>query len=109
MKTMPATPERRANQRIPVSFDAVLYYNTLMLPDCRVSDISPGGAFVQTGGQSLPDRAVLDLAIGVQTTNGVPQRIPAQVMRSNERGVGVRLGEIDAASLRGLVEAMYSA
>ena len=102
-------PERRATRRIPVSLGAVLYYNTLMLPECQVRDLSPVGAFVATSGTFLPDQALLDLAFRVPVAGGVPQRFTAQVMRCTEEGVGVRLRHNDTSSMRNLIETLYAA
>ena len=102
-------PERRAERRIPVSLEAVLYYNALMLPECRVRDLSPEGAFVITGGHFLPDRALLDLAFGISAAGGVPQRVIAQVMRCTDEGVGVRLQHNDTSFMRNLIETLYAA
>jgi len=101
-------PERRSAPRIPVSFGTVLYYNTLMLPECQVSNLSLQGAFIATGGHFLPDRAELDLAFNIQTAGGVPQRVAAQVVRSTDAGVGVRLEHHTSGSLRHLVETLYA-
>lgn len=102
-------PERRATRRIPVSLGAVLYYNTLMLPECQIRDLSPEGAFVVTSGHFLPDRALLDMALSVPAAGGVPWRFTAQVMRCTEEGVGLRLQHTDANSLRNMIEALYAA
>lgn len=102
-------PDRRATHRIPVSLGAALYYNTLMLPECQVRDLSPEGAFIATGGQFLPDQALLDLAFSVPAAGGASQRFAAQVMRSTEEGVGVRLRHTDTNSMRNLIEMLYAA
>lgn len=102
-------PERRAESRIPVSLEVALYYNTLMMPDCRVLNLSPEGAFIVTGGQFLPDQALLDLAFGIPAASGVPQRFTAQVMRCTNEGVGVRLQHKDPNSMRNLIEMLYAA
>ena len=102
-------PERRTTHRIPISLGAVLYYNTLMLPECRVRDLSPEGAFVVTGGHFLPDQALLDLAFSVSMAGSVPRRFTAQVMRCTEEGVGVRLRHTDPSSMRNLIETLYAA
>lgn len=104
-----ANPERRATRRIPVSLGAVLYYNTLMLPECLVRDLCAEGAFVATSGHFLPDQALLDLAFSVPAAGGVPQRFTAQVMRCTEEGVGVRLRHTDPSSMRNLIETLYAA
>jgi hypothetical protein len=109
MTTAHTNPERRATRRIPVSIEAVLYYNSLMLPECQIRDLSPQGAFVITGGHYLPDQAQVDLALNVPAAGGVPQRFSAQVMRSTEEGAGVRLQLTDAGSLRRLIETLYAA
>ena len=109
VNTLYTNPERRATRRIPASIEAVLYYNSLMLPECQIRDISPQGAFVVTGGLYLPDRAQVDLALNVPAAGGVPQRFSAQVMRSTEAGAGVRLLLTDAGSLRRLIETLYAA
>jgi len=99
--------ERRRHERVPVALDAVLYYNTLMLPDCHIWNISPEGAFVSTSGHHIPDRAVVDLAIsGAQ--GGMPQRFQGTVMRTTEQGVGVRLRDVNPDSVRTLVQTLYA-
>jgi hypothetical protein len=107
MQTPQVAAERRTSTRMPVSLGAVLYYNTLMLPDCHICDLSLQGAFVLTGGQFLPDRASLDLAFAIPAAYGMPQRVAAQVIRSTDEGVGVRLEHVDPALLRGLIETLY--
>ena len=114
MTNLHTNPERRATRRIPVSIEAVLYYNSLMLPECQIRDLSPQGAFVATGGHYLPDRAQVDLALNVPAAGGVPQRFSAVneasfTMRSTEAGAGVRLQLTDAGSLRRLIETLYAA
>jgi hypothetical protein len=101
--------ERRSTRRIPVTLEAALYYNTIMLPECQIRDISPVGAFVDTGGHFLPDRAQVDLAFSTMTNTGVPQRFTAVVVRSTEEGVGVRLQHADNDSMRHLIETLYAA
>jgi len=99
--------ERRSSQRVPVVLDAVLYYNTLMLPECRVRNLSAEGAFVFTGGQFIPDQASVDLAI-TNPNSGTYQRLSAVVTHANEQGVGVRLRDVNPAALRSLVETLYT-
>jgi len=99
--------ERRGSRRVPVTLDAVLYYNSLMLPECRVWNITPDGAFVSTGGQFLPDQAAIDLAIS-GPRGGMPQRFSAVVKHCTERGVGVRLRDVNPAAIRGLIETLYT-
>lgn len=100
--------ERRATRRIPVAIDAVLYYNTLMLPECYVRDLSPEGAFIATSGHFLPDQAQVDVALNVPEAGGVPRRFSARVMRSTEEGAGLRLQNIDPVTLRNLIETLYN-
>lgn len=107
MNSSQAAIERRASQRLPVSVSAVLYYNSLMLPDCHICDLSSQGAFVLTGGQFLPDQANVDLAFAIPSAYGMPQRVMAQVVRSTDDGVGVRLAHVDPAMLRNLTETLY--
>jgi len=99
--------ERRRSQRVPVALEAVLYYNTLMLPECHVRNLSADGAFVATGGQFIPDQAAIDLAIS-NPGNGSHQRLSAIVTHVNEQGVGIRLREMSPAILRGLIETLYT-
>ncbi len=105
---MPATADRRTGQRVPVSLRAVLYYNSLMLPDCRLRDLSPDGAFILTAGSFVPDQARVDLAIRSPAGLEMP-RFTARVIRSNEEGVGVFLEHGDPLSLRRLVDILYTA
>lgn len=108
MSGMSAHKERRASRRVPVELGVVLYYNSLMLPECQLRDLTSDGAFIRTGGQFLPDRAQLDLAISV-SDDVVPQRFTAQVMRCTEEGVGVRLDNTNSTTVRRLIETLYVA
>lgn len=107
MESRTTQKERRGNRRVPVTLDAVLYYNSLMLPDCRVRNLTPEGAFVATGGHFLPDQATVDLAISTPH-GGMPQRLSAVVTRCNEQGVGVRLRDVNPAAMRSLIETLYT-
>ena len=108
MARQPPTSERRATRRVAVAIDAVLYYNTLMLPECYVRDLSPEGAFIATSGRFLPDQAQVDVALNVPEAGGVPRRFSAQVTRSTEEGAGVRLQNIDPIALRNLMDTLYT-
>lgn len=90
---------------MPVSIETVIYYNSLMLPDCEIRDVSPEGAFVATDERYIPDQAIVDLAL--PTPNGLPQRVSAQVVRNTAAGVGVRLLHNNPASVRTFVEFLY--
>lgn len=105
---MPGVAERRSGYRLPVSLNAVLYYNSLTLPDCRLRDLGPDGAFILTSGSFVPDRAHVDLVICTPTGREMP-RFMARVMRSNEEGVGVLLEPADPLSLRRLADILYTA
>lgn len=107
MRIRQVAAERRGSQRIPVSVGAVLYYNALMLTDCHIRDLSSQGAFILTGGHFLPDRASIDLAFAIPAAYGMPQRVAAQVVRSTDDGVGIRLDHVDPAMLRSLIETLY--
>jgi len=107
MQTPLAHPDRRACQRLPVSFNAVVYYNSLMLPGCEIRDLSPEGAYILTDGHFLPDQAEIDLALPQLIAKGVHQRITAQVVRSTGDGVGVKILPGSPAVLHSLVEMLY--
>lgn len=100
--------ERRANRRVPVSLDAVLFYNSLMLPECRVCDVSLEGAFVAMQGGHFPRGANIDLVLSVSSLEAALPRFSALVMRVTEEGVGLRIEHPNAQSLRRLVEALYA-
>jgi hypothetical protein len=102
----PSSPERRTSDRVPVAVDAILYYNSLLLTDCRIRNLSPNGAFILTGGQYIPDRALVDLSLNVPAA-GASLRLTAQVMRSTDEGIGVRLQDVNAGTLRQLIETLY--
>ena len=69
MARQPPTSERRATRRVAVAIDAVLYYNTVMLPECYVRDLSPEGAFIATRGHFLPDQAQVDVTLRAVPTH----------------------------------------
>jgi hypothetical protein len=100
--------ERRGNRRIPVSLQAVVYYNSLMLPECIIRDISSDGMFVSTGGRYLPDRARVDLALALTSPGAQPQRLDAEVVRLTDDGVGLRLNQGDPVRFRAFVDTLYA-
>ncbi len=104
-----AMPERRASPRLPVTFEVVVYHESLILSDCSISNLSPEGAFVVTSGCRLPDRARIDLAFAVSTGAGSSARFPARVTHSDDRGIGVQLLHDNPESWRALAEVLYSA
>lgn len=106
MTTQSVAAERRSNSRIPVTLDAVLYCNTLMLPECRVRDLSPEGAFVLTDGCFFPDRAQVDLVLSLEGGTRMSQRFSGRVMRNTDEGIGLRLEHNSPESLRTLVETL---
>jgi PilZ domain len=108
MQGQDTSTERRITGRVPVSVDAILYFNSLLLTDCRIRNLSSEGAFIVTGGQYIPDRALVDISLNVPAV-GVPLRLTAQVMRSTEEGVGVQLKDVDANSMRQLIQTLYAA
>lgn len=108
MNRQSPSPDRRAMRRVLVAIDAVLYYNTLMLPECSVRDISSEGAFIATNGSFLPDQALVDIALNVPESGGLPRRFSARVMRSTEEGTGVRLQNLEPGALRKLIATLYA-
>jgi hypothetical protein len=104
-----AMPERRASPRLPVTFEVVVYHESLMLSDCSISNLSPEGAFVVTSGCRLPDRAMVDLAFAVSASVGSSARFHARVTHSDDRGIGVQLLHDSPESWRALAEVLYSA
>jgi hypothetical protein len=108
MESRTVNPERRNSGRVPVAVDAIVYYNSLLLTDCRIRNLSTGGAFIVTGGTFIPDRALIDLSLNVPAA-GAPLRLSAQVMRSTEEGVGVQLQDVNSATLRQLIQTLYAA
>lgn len=100
--------ERRGTRRIPVSLRAVLYYNSLMLPECVIRDISADGVFVATGGRYLPDRARVDLALVMAHPGVQAQRLDAEVVRLTDDGVGLRLQQSDPVRFRAFVDTLYA-
>lgn len=101
--------ERRCALRIPVSLEAVLYHNSLMLHDCIIRDISADGMFVSTGGQRLPDGAQVDLVLAANADEKDERRIGAEVVRVTDGGVGLRLKYGDPVQVRALVDMLYAA
>lgn len=108
MNRQSPNPERRAMRRVPVAIDAVIYYNTLMLSECSVRDLSPEGAFIATSGNFLPDQALVDVALNVPGASGVPRRFSARVMRSTEQGAGLLLQNLEPGALRRLITTLYA-
>ncbi len=108
MDSQDTSSERRSAGRVAVSLDAILYFNSLLLTDCRIRNLSSEGAFIVTGGQYIPDRALVDMSLNVPVV-GAPLRLTAQIMRSTEEGVGVQLKDVDATSMRQLIQTLYAA
>ncbi len=96
--------ERRENPRLPVALEVALYYNSLMLLDCRTRDISLEGVYVDTGGQALPQNAAVDLALSLQIGEEMRyHRLPAEVMRIDDEGIGLMFRYPDYSSFNALV------
>jgi hypothetical protein len=96
--------ERRGNPRMPLQLSVSLYFNSLMLLDCRTRDISPEGAYVDTGGEILPHSADIDMNLRIDVDGRTLQhRLPAQVTRIDETGVGLSFRHDDYRSFSDLV------
>jgi hypothetical protein len=91
--------DRRENPREPAAVEVSIYYNSLALLSCKIIDISPDGAFVQMGGETLPMHATIDLSLTVYA-HGLSEylRIPAEVIHIKSEGVGLRLKHPDYQS-----------
>ncbi len=96
--------ERRDNPRLPVALDVALYYSSLKLLDCQTRDISLEGAYVKTGGRVLPQNAAIDLALALQIGDEVRyHRLPAEVTRVDQDGIGLLFRYPDYTSFNALV------
>lgn len=88
--------ERRGNVRVESNLDVALYYNSLVLLSCRARDISPDGVFVDTGGQSLPQNAKIDVRFGVAMGGrDRHHQLQAEVMHVKDQGVGLKFEHTD--------------
>jgi hypothetical protein len=96
--------ERRRNTRVASNLDVALYYNSLVLLSCRARDISPDGAFVDTGGQSLPQNAMVDVRLDVNLPGqNKHHRLQAEVMHIEDQGVGLKFQHTDYSSFVAVV------
>ncbi|MHB8346805.1 MAG: PilZ domain-containing protein [Acidiferrobacterales bacterium] len=96
--------ERRDNPRMPVALDVALYYSSLKLMGCQTRDISLEGAYVHTGGQVLPQNAVIDMALTLQVGDQVRfHQLSAEVTRSDLDGVGLMFRRSDYTSFNALM------
>ena len=96
--------ERRGSVRVESSLEVALFYNSLVLLSCRTRDISPDGVFVDTGGQSLPQNAKIDVRFDVNM-DGLNQQhqLQAEVMHIEDQGVGLKFEHADHSSLVSVV------
>lgn len=100
--------ERRGNVRIESNLDVALYYNSLVLLSCRARDISPGGVFVDTGGQSLPQSAKIDVRFDASVDGQHRHhQLQAEVMHIGDQGVGLKFEHSDYSSIANVVS-MFS-
>lgn len=96
--------ERRGNVRVEASLAVALYYNSLVLLSCQARDISPDGVFVDTGGQLLPQNAMIDVRFDSQVDGrDQPHRLQAEVKHIGDRGIGLKFAHTDYASFVSLV------
>lgn len=96
--------ERRGNVRVESNLDVALYYNSLVLLSCRARDISPDGVFVDTGGQSLPQNAKIDVRFDVNMDGHYQQhQLQAEVMHIEDQGVGLKFEHTDYSSFVSVV------
>ncbi len=91
--------ERRDNPRMPIALDVTLHYSSLRLLDCQTRDLSLEGAYVHTGGQALPERASVDMALVLSVGDEVRyHNLCAEVARVDRDGVGVMFVQCNYAS-----------
>lgn len=102
--------ERRVNTRVASNLDVALYYNSLVLLSCRARDISPDGAFVDTGGQSLPQNATVDVRFDARVNGqNIHHRLQAEIMHIGDEGVGVRFVHSDYSAFAAAVNMFATA
>ena len=90
------TIERREHARTPVMLDVAVYYNSLVLLNCRTQDVSVDGVFVDTGGQLLPQNAVVDLRFHTEIEgHNNHHRLHAEVRHTEDNGVGLKFQHQD--------------
>ena len=92
--------ERRWNTRRQLQLDMALLYDGLGIVRCRTRDISLAGVFIETGAITLPHNADIEVVLDGGGRPSRPAcRLPAQVVRVGEDGVGARFRDLEAKSL----------
>lgn len=84
------TEERRCSIRKPINLEVAVYYDGLGILRCLSRNVSLHGMLLDTGVMVLPQNASVDLTI-INRAAGLTQlhRVPATVIRVEDRGAGI--------------------
>lgn len=82
--------EHRWSERIPASFDVLLFKNNTPVATCKVNDISMYGVFIKSGPVKYPVNSVIDVGFTNNTENRKKViRLSAYVARTSDEGIGL--------------------
>lgn len=88
--------EHRWSVRIPLIMRVTLYHNSLLVGDCRVSNIGRGGLFVKTGPLVYPRKSVLEVGMTLETDQGVKSfRLRTNVIHRTQGGLGLKFLDLN--------------
>lgn len=95
--------EQRGSQRCQVSLDVMLNYGSLGLVHGRVVNIGMGGMFVETGRIQLPVFASVEASLALDPDHPLASvQLDTVVVRSADRGVGLKFNELATSSRNSL-------
>lgn len=102
--------EQRTSIRKQISLNIVINYALTYSKRWKLRDLSLGGAMVEVrGGELLPGTPV-EAVLTLKKHDGYGlHRLPAEVVRTDRNGVGLRFRDYDDQTYTALVNFLYSA
>lgn len=95
--------EKRWSERKPIRMSVMLHYEPLGSVEGKTRDISLEGMFVEIPDPALPLHAEVEVSFVTHEANATHHhRVPAYVVHSNERGVGLMIRHVDYQNFHAL-------
>ena len=85
--------DKRWQKRLPVTLNIIINYPALGLLSGTAVNLSNDGMYITTAAASICDYTDIDLIICLPELSDTPFHIPAMVIYSDEKGIGVMFKE----------------
>lgn len=99
--------ENRHSPRRPMAIDASIIYKDLPIPNCKISNISFDGAFINTPAAAPPKNGVIRLILNDSTKQQL-FTLNGQVVYAKNKGAGLRFQSLDSDTYSTLFELLIA-